>query len=141
MTRRSRRHPVLATPGAVALLGSSILARLPLAMFSIALLVHAQALTGSYAVAGLVTGAYAIASAAAAPVLGGIVDRCGQTRVLVGGAAATALVLVVNGLLPGGTPAPVLIALTPPRLCSLPSAPRPAWARRPWKPASARCCR
>jgi MFS family permease len=111
MIRRSRRPSTLTGPGGAALLGSSILARLPLAMFSIALLVHAQAVTGSFAVAGLVTGAYAIASAAAAPVLGGIVDRRGQTRVLVCGAAATALVLVVNGLLPTGTPASVLIAL------------------------------
>jgi MFS family permease len=107
----THRRTTLVTPGAVALLASSILARLPLAMFSIALLVHAQQLTGSFAVAGLVVGAYAIASAAAAPVLGGMVDRRGQTRVLVCGAAATALVLVVTGALPAGTPAVVLIAL------------------------------
>lgn len=111
MTRRAHRHTTLATPGAAALLGSSILARLPLAMFSIALLVHAQQLTGSFAVAGLVAGAYAITSAAVAPVLGGVVDHRGQTRVLIFGAAATALVLVVNGLMPAGTPAPILIAL------------------------------
>ena len=74
---------VLSTPGAKALLGSSILARLPLAMFSLALLVHAQRLTGSFAVAGMVSGAYAIAGAVSAPLLGRLVDRGGQTRVLV----------------------------------------------------------
>ena len=74
---------VLSTPGAKALLGSSILARLPLAMFSLALLVHAQRLTGSFAVAGMVSGAYAIAGAETAPLLGRLVDRGGQTRVLV----------------------------------------------------------
>jgi MFS family permease len=106
-----KRHNVVAAPGAAALLGSSIVARLPLAMFSIALLVHAQRLTGSFAVAGLVSGAYATASAAAAPLWGGLVDRYGQSRVLGVGATAVAVVLVANGLLPAGTSALVLIAL------------------------------
>jgi predicted MFS family arabinose efflux permease len=106
------KHPsILSAPGARALLGSSILARLPLAMFSLALLVHARDVTGSYATAGLVSGAYAIASAVAAPVLGRLVDRRGQTAVLVGGAALTAAVLVAAGLLGRGTPAPLLIGL------------------------------
>ncbi len=111
MTNRSRPRSILAAPGAVALLGTSILARLPLAMFSIALLVHAQQLTRSFAVAGLVSGAYAIAGAAAAPYLGALVDRCGQTRVLVGGATATAVALVIDGMLPATSPAMLLVAL------------------------------
>ncbi len=110
MTSRPRQ-PTLASPGAATLLGSSILARLPLAMFSIALLVHAQRLTGSFAIAGLVSGAYAIASAAAAPLLGGLVDRCGQTGVLLCGATATALVLLADGLLPPGAPPLALVVL------------------------------
>jgi len=98
-------------PGARALLGSSIVARVPLAMFSIALLVHAQRLTGSFAIAGVVSAAYAIASAAAAPLVGGLVDRYGQTRVLVCGGIATALAVTADGLLPAGSSALVLIAL------------------------------
>ncbi len=93
------------------MLGSSILARLPFAMFSIALLIHAQRLTGSFAVAGVVSGAYAISGAVAAPLLGRLVDRCGQTRVLVSGATITALVLVAIGLLPSSTPPVLLVAL------------------------------
>jgi MFS family permease len=108
----SPRQPfILAAPGARALLGSSILARLPFAMLSLALLVHAHDVTGSYAVAGLVSGAYAVASAISAPVLGGLVDRRGQTPVLIGGAALTAAVLVANGLLGPGAPASALVAL------------------------------
>lgn len=80
-------------------------------MFSIALIVHAQKLTGSFAIAGLASGAYAIGSAAAAPLLGGLVDRHGQTRVLVYGASATALALIADGLLPAGTPDLVLVGL------------------------------
>ena len=102
---------VLSTPGAKSLLGSSILARLPLAMFSIALLVHAQQLTGSFAVAGMVSGAYAIAGAVSAPLLGRVVDRCGQTRVLMSGATATALVLITTALLPATAPPLLLVAL------------------------------
>ena len=101
----------LSTPGAKSLLGSSIVARLPLAMFSLALLVHAQQVTGSFAVAGMVSGAYAIAGAVSSPLLGRLVDRCGQTKVLVSGATATALVLVTTALLPASTPPLVLVAL------------------------------
>jgi predicted MFS family arabinose efflux permease len=110
MTNRPKRS-VLSAPGAPALLGSSILARLPLAMFSLALLVHAQRLTGSFAIAGLVSGAYAVSSAVSAPLLGAFVDRGGQTRVLVYGATVTALVLIANGLLPSSAPVLLLVAL------------------------------
>jgi MFS family permease len=106
----SSRTP-LVTPGARALLASSIVARLPLAMFSIALLVHAQRVTGSFAVAGLVGAAYAIASAAFAPLLGGLVDRHGQTTVLLTGATLTALALTAAGLLPSNTPPAILVGL------------------------------
>ena len=111
MTGGHNNISILSAPGAPALLGSSIVARLPLAMFSIALLVHAQRLTGSFAVAGAVTGAYAIAGAISAPLLGRLVDRCGQTRVLVSGATVTAAALVINGLLPSSAPRLLLIAL------------------------------
>jgi predicted MFS family arabinose efflux permease len=111
MTSRRERTPILSAPGARTLLASSVLARLPMAMFSIALLVHAQHLTGSFAVAGAVSGGYAIAGALTAPVLGRLVDRCGQTTVLISGAALTAVVLVVTGLLPSDAPPLLLIAL------------------------------
>jgi predicted MFS family arabinose efflux permease len=80
-------------------------------MFSLALLVHARDATGSYAIAGLVSGAYAVASAISSPMLGRVIDRCGQTRVLVGGAAVTAAALVADGLLGPGVPALLLIGL------------------------------
>jgi MFS family permease len=111
MTTGHKRPSILSAPGAPALLGSSILARLPLAMFSIALLVHAQRLTGSFAVAGVVSGAYAISGAVSAPLLGTLVDRCGQTRVLICGATITALALVTDGVLPSSTSPLVLVVL------------------------------
>ncbi len=108
----SRNRPSIVTAdGTKTLLASSILARLPLAMFSIALLVHVQRLTGSFAVAGAVCGTYAICSAAAAPQLGRVVDRCGQTRVLLVGSTITSMALVAAGLLPSGIPPAFLVAL------------------------------
>jgi len=80
-------------------------------MFSIALLVNAQRVTGSFAVAGAVSGAYAISAAASAPLLGGLVDRRGQTAVLIGTAVVAALALVTTGVLPASTSPVVLVAL------------------------------
>jgi MFS family permease len=111
MMHRPNKSAILSSPGAAALLASSIVARLPLAMFSIALLVNAQHLTGSFAVAGLVSGAYALAGALAAPLQGRLVDRLGQTTVLVSGAAVTSLVLIATGLLPAGTQPGLLVIL------------------------------
>jgi MFS family permease len=89
-------------------IGVSIVARLPLAMFGLALLVHTQHLTGSFAVAGLVSGAYAAAVGVGGPLLGRVADRRGQTFPLVGGAAVAAAVLTVIALLP---PSTVIVAL------------------------------
>ena len=64
------------------LLVLSVAARLPVTMLSLGLLVHAQRMTGSFAVAGLVSGAYAAGLAFGGPLLGRRIDACGQTRVL-----------------------------------------------------------
>jgi predicted MFS family arabinose efflux permease len=109
--RRPHTPTFLSAPGLPSLLTSSIVARLPLAMFSIALLVHAHRLTGSFAVAGAVSAAYAIGSAVSAPLLGGLVDRRGQTGVLIGGATLTALALLGAGLLPRSAPSILLVGL------------------------------
>jgi predicted MFS family arabinose efflux permease len=90
---------------------TSILARLPLAMLSIGLLVHAQHLTGSFAAAGAVTGVYAIALGVGGPVLGQLVDRRGQTSVLLATATVAAALLVAIAAQPVGAPLVVLIAL------------------------------
>ena len=72
------------TPGARRLLGTSILARLPLPMLGIGLLVHAHGLTGSFAAAGVVTAVFAGALGLGGPLLARIADRRGQTVVLLG---------------------------------------------------------
>src|SRR5689334_605059 len=104
-------HSITSTPGALRLFAVSVLARLPLPTFSIGLLVHARHLTGSFAAAGLVAGSYGAALGIGGPFLGRLVDRCGQTRVLLASAAASALVLGAIALMPAGAPVPALVAL------------------------------
>jgi MFS family permease len=99
------------SPGARRMLSVSIVARLPLAVLSIALLVHAEHVTGSFAAAGLVTAAYAVALGVGGPLLGKLADRRRQTAVLLASASAAAALLAAIALVPGDTPLPVLIAL------------------------------
>jgi MFS family permease len=103
---------IVPSPGARRLLVTSILARLaPEGMLSIGLLVHAQQLTGSFAAAGAVTGAFAIALGVGGPPLGRLVDRRGQTTVLLVSASIAAPLLLAIALLPAGAPLAVLLAL------------------------------
>jgi MFS family permease len=99
------------TPGTLRVLASSIIARLPLPMLGIGLLVHARQLTGSFAAAGLVAGSYAIATGVGGPLLGRLVDRRGQTSLLLVSAAVSAALLGVLAVLPEGTALWLLIIL------------------------------
>jgi predicted MFS family arabinose efflux permease len=93
------------------LFATSIVARLPLATVSIGLLVHAEHLTGSYAAAGAAAGALAVAQGVGGPWLGRLVDRHGQTVVLIGAALVAGVALTGTAALPAGVPLPVLLAL------------------------------
>lgn len=98
-------------PGTRRLFTVSILARLPLATFSIGVLVHAQHLTGSYAAAGVVSGALAIAQGLGGPVLGRLVDRSGQTATLTASALVAAGSLVALAIAPADSPLSLLVLL------------------------------
>jgi MFS family permease len=102
---------ITSSTGARRLFVMSLVARLPLVMLSIGLLVHAEHLTDSFAAAGIVTGAYAVALGIGGPLLGRLVDRRGQTSVLVGSAAVAAVLLVLVALLPVGAPLVAIVAL------------------------------
>ncbi len=104
-------HSIASSRAARRLFAISILARLPLAMLSIGLMIHVQHLTASFAAAGVVTGAYAFALSIGGPLLGGLVDRRGQTLVLLTSAAAAAALLGAIAIAPAGTPLAVLVAL------------------------------
>jgi MFS family permease len=102
---------IASAPGAFRVFALSIVARLPLTMLSIGLLVHARHLTGSFAAAGVVTGAYGLALGAGGPLLGKLVDRRGQTAVLVASVGVAAPLLGAVAVLPVGTSPVVLVAL------------------------------
>jgi MFS family permease len=86
---------VLSVAGAPRLLVTSVLARLPLGMNALAILLLVRERTGSFASAGLTVGAFALAGAAAAPVQGALADRHGQVRVLVPSAVGQSALLVL----------------------------------------------
>jgi MFS family permease len=88
----------------------SIVARLPLPMLSIGLLVHVQRLTGSFAAAGVVSAVFAVALGAGGPLLARIADRRGQTPVLLAGALVAGASLAVIATLPAGAPSAALVA-------------------------------
>ncbi len=80
-------------------------------MLSIGLLVHARHLTGSFAAAGLVSGVYATALGIGGPLLGRLVDRRGQTSVLLASATAAAALLIAIAVQPVGVSLVVLLPL------------------------------
>jgi hypothetical protein len=74
------------------------------------LVLHTQALTGSYAAGGLAAGAYALALGLSNPVLGRVADRRGQTVLLRAGAPVAATAIVAVALLPAGAPQGAIVA-------------------------------
>jgi predicted MFS family arabinose efflux permease len=102
---------VTSSPGARRLLAASIVARVPPEMLSVGLLVHSRQLTGSFASAGIVTGVYAIALGVGGPWLGKLVDRHGQTLVLLISAGLGAAMLLAIAMLPPHVSLAVLSAL------------------------------
>lgn len=73
---------VLATPGALAFSAAGLLARLPISMLGIGIVLLVSAQTGSYALAGAVAATFGLVQAVAAPQVARLVDRLGQARVL-----------------------------------------------------------
>jgi MFS family permease len=100
---------LLRAPHAGALLGWGMVARLPLGMTPLALLLVVRGEGESYAAAGAVAAAYAIALGVGAPVAGRQVDRRGQAQALAARAIIHPCLLVtVGGLALAGASTPVL---------------------------------
>jgi MFS family permease len=98
----------------VALSITALVARLPIGVVSLSIVLFLREETGSYAIAGAVAAAFALGSGAAAPVAGRLVDRLGRTRVLLPLAvinAAALLALVRLGLEGAPTAALLVVGL------------------------------
>ncbi|MCW2820637.1 MAG: transporter [Marmoricola sp.] len=73
---------VFAHPGALAFSVTGLVARLPISMMTLGIVLLVSALTGSYGLAGQVSAAYIAGNAACAVPHGQLADRFGQGRVL-----------------------------------------------------------
>jgi MFS family permease len=101
---------VLRAPDLARLLGAAVLARMPIGIDSLAMVLFVRAETGSFASAGLVAAAFGLGSGTSSPVQGRLIDRHGHARVMLPLAflhAAALGALVVLGL--SGAPAGALV--------------------------------
>jgi MFS family permease len=92
---------VLAEPGTLRFSAAGLVARLPISMVGLGIVLLVSAATGSYGLAGAVSAAYMVANAGAAIFQARLVDRLGQALVLATASAAfgvamTALVVAVR---------------------------------------------
>src|SRR5215207_10543066 len=94
-----RRPPgfitALRNSGAAAPFVASLIGRLPMGAVGLVFILRTNEITGSFALGGLATGAYAASIGLLAPAMGRLIDLKGQTRVLLGCGVvyATALTL------------------------------------------------
>ncbi len=106
-----RYGEVLRTPHVAALIAATLLARFPIGINALALILYLREQTGSFAIAGIVAGGLAAGAGVGAPVQGRLVDGFGQRRVLLPLAVVHAAALGgVVGLTELGAPPAALVA-------------------------------
>ena len=102
--------PLLRTPGALRFTVAGLVGRMPISMLGIGTVLLVQDRRDSYALAGLVSAAYALGLAGLGPLLSRLVDRRGQRRVLPGALVLSAVGVVgVVLLAPPGAPVALLL--------------------------------
>ncbi|BBZ29270.1 MFS transporter [Mycolicibacterium madagascariense] len=89
---------LLRLPGVLGVTASQLFARLPLGVLSLAVLLHVQTRSGSYALAGAVVACVSIGEAIAMPVTGRLAGRFGMARTLLTTAAVNAAATVALAL-------------------------------------------
>ncbi|NJC70717.1 MFS transporter [Planosporangium thailandense] len=94
---------LLRRPGAASVLLLSLVARLPVSMVPIGLVLLVRAERGSFAAAGIVAGTFAVGTAVGSPVWGRAIDARGQSRLVSVGSAVCAVLVAALALLPGTT--------------------------------------
>ena len=73
---------ILRRPGAARFTAAAFIARIPISMVALGIVLMVSELRGSYALAGIVAAAYTISSALLNPMGSRAVDRWGQLRVV-----------------------------------------------------------
>jgi MFS family permease len=97
---QGRYRAVMRVPGVGWLLTTSLVARLPVAMANLAIILRIATATGSYARAGAVTGAYVVGTGLFGPFLGRVADRAGRRPVLLVAAVVNAAGLISLAFIP-----------------------------------------
>ncbi len=95
---------VLSKPQVARTLGSSVIARLPFGALTLLTVLRLTEVGYSYGEAGLAAAAFALALALTSPLLSRIVDRKGQTRLLLITGVSGALATIALALVPGSSP-------------------------------------
>lgn len=91
---------------------AAVVARLPISMAPIGMILLIQHIRGAYGIAGFVTGAYALGTAAGSPVWGRLMDRLGQPRVLIPTSLVSATLLAALAVAAvSGAPNRVLVVI------------------------------
>ena len=102
--------PLLRTPGALAFSLAALVGRMPISMLGIGTVLLVEDRRDSYALAGLVSAAYAVGLAVVGPAVSRLVDRRGQRQVLpwalAVSVAGTAALVALAG---PGSPLPLLL--------------------------------
>ncbi len=122
----------LTAPGALVPVLASAVGRFPIAMVGFATLLYVQRVTGSFAVAGLVSAGLLAGQSVGAVAQGRLMDRCGPTRPLLGASALFALAAaMLVAAIETGEPVALLVALSLLAglvLPALPGASRALWS-------------
>ena len=100
---------LIRVPGVVNVTASQLFARLPLGMLSLAILLHVQARTGSFAVAGAVVACTSIGEAIAMPMTSRLLGRIGMVPTLVSAAVVNGICMLALAFV--HVPGPVLMGL------------------------------
>ncbi len=100
---------ILRTPYVARLFGASLLARLPMGINGLAIVLLLRAETGSFSVAGATAGALALGSGLGAPAAGRLIDALGVRTLLVLAAVNAAGLLAIVTLARAGAPAATLV--------------------------------
>ncbi|KOU71593.1 MFS transporter [Streptomyces sp. MMG1533] len=92
---------LLRRPYVIRLLTGSLVGRMPSAMAALAIALAVREAGAGYRLVGVATGVFAVAGAIGGPLLGRVVDRTGQPRVLVVSAVVSGLGYALLALAPG----------------------------------------
>ncbi len=114
---------------AVRLLTGTLVGRLPNATAALAIVLFTRAHAGDYTLAGALAAVYGLGNAVGQPVLGRLVDKHGQPRIMLGGALVSAAAMAAFAV---AGPRPLALAYTATAVAGLATPPLEGGLRALW---------